>query len=88
MAKLTRRRLIRQASIGAGATGVIAVAVATGVHMESASAHTISTNTSKVSQEPVVVFINNPASDTLILMRGENQITVKNAALVKSILSL
>jgi hypothetical protein len=88
MAKLTRRGLIKRASVGAGATGVLAVAVATGAHFVGASAHPAATSSVNTSGEPVVVIIKDAASGTLVLMRGESQVTVRNPGLVQSLLSL
>jgi len=91
MAKITRRGLIKQATIGVGAAGAVVAAAATGVHFASAANNT---NTSDKKQsaitatDPIVVWIGNPADSTVVMMRGESQVVVNNPAFVQSVLSL
>ncbi|HEY0754211.1 MAG TPA: hypothetical protein VGD98_09635 [Ktedonobacteraceae bacterium] len=91
MAKLTRRGLIKGASIGVGTTGVLAAAVATGAHFASptsASAHSAQPTLGGNSNDPLVVCVNDAASGNLVLMRGEREITIHDPSLVRSLLSL
>ena len=90
MTKLTRRGLIKQASIGVGTTGVLAAAVTTGVHFgttTSASAHVASQALGNAT-EPTVVCVKDAAAGTLVVMRGEREIVVRDPGLVRSLLSL
>jgi hypothetical protein len=86
MAKLTRRGLIKSV----GADGELSAAVATGVHFGSAALASTHTTALPVgaSNEALVVYVSNPATGTLVLMRGEHEITVRSPALVRSLLSL
>jgi hypothetical protein len=90
MAHLTRRALIKRGALGVGATGALAAAVATGIHIGSsvpANAQ-VSQSALAAAGEPLVVCINDATSGTLVLMRGENEITVQNPELVRSLLAL
>ena len=90
MANLTRRKLIKRASISVGATGVLAAAAAAGTHLGAstpASAHVTQQSLGN-SSEPLVVCVTNAASGTLVVMRGEREITINNPDLVQRLLSL
>lgn len=90
MLKLTRRRLIKQASIGAGAVGMLAAAVAAKTHIQSSSI-TKAKATEKsglTSGEALVVYVTDAAAGTLTVLRGERATTVHNVALVQHLLSL
>jgi uroporphyrinogen-III synthase len=89
MAKLTRRGLIKTASIGAGTAGVLAAASA-GVHFipTKADAASAAVQTSKLSNEPFVISVSNPSNGTLVVMQGEREVTVHNPGLVRSLLAL
>ncbi|MEO7019528.1 MAG: hypothetical protein ABI234_05200 [Ktedonobacteraceae bacterium] len=90
MEKLTRRGLIKRASIGAGATGLLAAAVAAGAvgarieAMPTASAH--SAVKTPDPTDPLMVFVTD--ASTLVVMNGEQAVTVKNASLAQSLLTL
>jgi hypothetical protein len=88
MLKLTRRGLIKQASIGAGAVGVLAAAVAAKTSFESSSTTRAAEKSVLTPGEALVVYINNSATDTLTVLRGERATTVTDAALVQHLLSL
>jgi Rieske Fe-S protein len=88
MEKVTRRRLIQRATIGAGAAGAVAAAVAAGVHFVPATATQNTTQTANASNDPIVVWIGNPADGTIVMMRGEQQTVINNPAFIKSVLSL
>lgn len=102
MEKLTRRGLFKRVSLGAGATGALATAVAVGAHFGSASLATTentpatsgqntgSTNlsdSSSPSSDPMVV-LTNPGDGTLLLMSGERELTVQNHTLVQTLSAL
>ena len=100
MDKLTRRGLFKRVSVGAGATGMLAAAVATGAHFGSTSVANAQTSPAaslqnagnattsiNASKEPLVVFTN-PDKGTLLLMSGEREVTVQNHALVQSLNTL
>ena len=90
MLKLTRRRLIQQASIGAGAVSMLAATVATKTHMKSSSAiKAQAAETSVLTPgEALVIYVTDSATGTLTILRGEQATTVHNVALVQHLLSL
>ena len=90
MQKLSRRGLIKQASIGVGAVSMLSATAATSLHVETSRATSASTaeNTVPSSDESLVVCVTDPATSILTIMRGEREIVVKNAALVQLLLSL
>jgi len=91
MAKFTRRGLIKQATIGVGAAGVVAAAAAAGAHFAPAASTTGTQNTKQAaisSTDPIVVWVGNPADGTIVMMRGEQQKVVNDPAFIQSILSL
>jgi hypothetical protein len=88
MQKLTRRRLIRQASIGAGAVSMLAAAT-----VSTSTQHTDKTSATAhrsvlASDEALVVYVTDAEAGTLTVLRGEQATTVKNGALVQHLLSL
>jgi hypothetical protein len=86
MQKLTRRRLIRQASIGAGAVGVLAATVSTKTYASKACA--TSHKSVLASGEALMVYVTDAEAGTLTVLRGEQATTVNNVALVQYLLSL
>ncbi len=85
MPKLTRRKLIRQASIGAGAIGMLAATASTTTqHTSKASAHT----SGLAAGEALVVYVTNAEAGTLTVLHGERETTINNVALVQHLLSL
>ncbi len=88
MSKLTRRGLIKRASIGAGAAGALAAAVTAGAHFAPTSAHASSAPAASISSEPMVVSVSDPGNGMLVVMRGESETTIHNPALVRSLLGL
>jgi hypothetical protein len=89
MQKLSRRGLIKQASIGVGAVGMLSATTAGQLSFETSHATSAKTAEHAVpsSDESLVVCITNPGTNMLTIMRGEREIVVKNAAIVKQLLS-
>jgi Rieske Fe-S protein len=88
MEKITRRRLIKRATIGAGAAGAVAAAVAAGVHFVPGAGTQNTKQAANSTNDPIVVWIGNPADGTIVMMRGEQQTVVNNPAFIQSVLSL
>ena len=86
MQKLTRRRLIKQASIGAGAVGVLTATVSTKTHAHKAFA--TSHKSVLAAGEALVVYVTDAESGTLTVLRGEQATTINDVALVQHLLSL
>ncbi len=89
MQKLSRRGLIKQASIGIGAVGMLSATTAATLSVETSHATHAKTaeNAEPFSAESLVVCVTNPDTSLLTIMRGEREIVIKNAALVKQLLS-
>jgi hypothetical protein len=88
MQKLTRRRLIRQASIGAGAVSMLAATASTTTqHTAKASAATHNKSV-LAAGETLVVYVTNAEAGTLTVLRGEQATTTNNVALVQRLLAL
>ena len=93
MKKLTRRKLITQASVGTGAAGVLAISAAC---TSSPSNLTSSNNTAaspsvtsvKTIDEPLAVFVTDPTKGTLKIMKGDSEIILNNPNLANSLLAL
>jgi hypothetical protein len=87
MAKLSRRGLLKKATIGAGVASLLATAAAS-----EAFASPVSTQKEEpvinATGEPLVVWVTDPALGTLLVMQGKRSVTVKNPGLVRSLLSL
>lgn len=91
MSKLTRRGFIKQASVGAGAMGVLVAGAANlePVQASASSAKAAESDKSMiVAGEPLMVVVSNPASGKVTLLHGEHERTVSSPALVKKLLSL
>jgi len=98
MDKLTRRKLITQVSVGTGAVGIIAVSAAYATSSKANSSDTTTssndtmTNTSAASvntiDEPLAVFVTDPAKGTIKIMKGDREIVIDNLGLAKSLLAL
>lgn len=91
MQKLTRRGLMKQVSIGAGAISMLITATPVQAHLETShltSSDTAEQSVSATSDEALVIWVNNPATDTLTVMRGEHAITIKDSTLVQRLLAL
>ena len=89
MQKLSRRGLIKQASIGIGAAGMLSATAATKLNFETSDATSAKTaeHLTPLSDESLVICVTHPATSMLTIMHGEREIVVKNAALVKQLLS-
>jgi predicted flavoprotein YhiN len=90
MLKLTRRVLIKQASIGAGAVGMLAATLAAKTSFENSSTTKAkAAGTSVLTHgEALVVYITDSTTGTLTVLRGEQETTITNAALVKHLFAL
>jgi hypothetical protein len=91
MEKLTRRKLITQASVGTGAAGVLAITAA----CASSNKATSPDNTTNPSgspgheiDEPLAVFVTDPAKGTLKIMKGDREIVINNPGLANNLLAL
>jgi hypothetical protein len=90
MEKLTRRKLITQVSVGAGAAGVLAVTAA----CASSDTTQVSENslnapfTPNATNDPIAVFVTDPAKGTLKIIKGDREIIVNNPSLASSLLAL
>lgn len=88
MEKLTRRKLIKQASIGAGAVSLLATTAACASPNETQAAGTTTTHSATIPAEPLAVFVTDPTRGTLVIMRGNSEITLTNPTLAQSLLAL
>ena len=91
MEKLTRRKLIKQASLGAGAVGVLATAAACASPNEAQSTQSAQSAQSaplSIPADPLAVFVTDPARGTLVIMRGNREFIVTNPTLAQSLLAL
>ena len=95
MEKLTRRTLFKRASVSAGLAGFLATTTAC------AASGAQSTGTSQTvqsagaglgsltgSNEPLAVFVTDPARGTLLIVRGDNEVTVTNQDLAQALQAL
>ena len=87
MEKLTRRKLIKQVSIGAGAVSILATTAACASPDKTQAAGT-TTHSAPMPAEPLAVFVTDPARGTLVIMRGNSEITLTNPTLAQSLLAL
>ena len=90
MLKLTRRRLIQQASIGAGAVSMLAATFTAKTQIGTSSTTSAKAAEKSVlaADESLVICVTDPASGTLSVLRGERETTINNVALVQHLLSL
>jgi hypothetical protein len=88
MQKLTRRRLIRQASIGAGAVGVLTATTISTKTLYASKASTTAHKSALASGEALVVYVTNAEEGALTVLRGEKATRVNDVALVHHLLSL
>jgi hypothetical protein len=89
MKKLTRRKLITQASVGTGAAGVLAISAACTSPSKPTSVTASSSVTSvKTLDEPLGVFVTDPVKGTLKIMRGDREIIINNPSIADSLLAL
>ena len=85
MEKLTRRKLMTQTSVGAGAVGVLAITAACS---PTDTTENPKGNSVNVADNPLAVFVTDPARGTLVVMKGDREIIVNNANLAQSLLAL
>ena len=88
MLKLTRRGLIQQASIGAGAVGMLVAAVASKTQFENSSTTRAAGKSALASGEALVVYVTDASTGTLTVLRGERATTITDTALVHHLFSL
>ncbi len=93
MAKLSRRNMLLLAAAGTAEIGALAASAAAGAHFApAAAATTTATNTAKpridISQGPLAAFVPDAKGDTIVIMRGEQELTITNPELVRALLSL
>jgi hypothetical protein len=96
MEKLTRRKLIKQASVSAGVVGLLATTVACAspnstqpaATSNSAQLTATSAQQANIPADPLAVFVTDPARGTLVIMRGESEFTVTNPSLAQTLLAL
>jgi hypothetical protein len=90
MQKLSRRGLIKQASLGVGAVSMLSATTASKLSFETfhATGTAIAEHSVPSSGEPLVICITDPATNILTIMRGEREITIKDATLVRQLLTL
>lgn len=92
MAKLSRRGMLTLAAAGVSEIGALAAAAAAGAHFVPTPAVTTppkSTTKPRVdiSQGPLAAFVPDAKGDTIVIMRGEKELTITNATLVQTLLS-
>lgn len=92
----SRRSVLTLVAAGVGEIGALAASAAAGAHFASAPAATTTTTTTKstthlkvvnISQEPLAAFVPDAQGDTIVIMRGEQETTITNPALVRALLS-
>ena len=88
MLKLTRRGLIKQVSMGAGAVGMLTAAAASNAHFENSSTTKAAETSALAAGEALVVYVTNASTGTLTVLRGKRATTVTNTALVQYLSSL
>lgn len=89
MAKITRRGLIKQTAIGAGAAGVIAAVAVEAPNLLAASSHSDQVQAALApasSSDPIVAAVSNPATGQISLMIGSREVVFTDPALVNSLL--
>lgn len=93
MEKVSRRNVLLLAAAGTAEIGALAASAAVGAHFASAS--TVTTTAQKppeprgnTSQGPLAAFVPDAQGDTIVIMRGEQELTITNQALVQTLLSL
>ncbi|HEY1354593.1 MAG TPA: hypothetical protein VGF67_33705 [Ktedonobacteraceae bacterium] len=93
MARLSRRRMLILAAAGAGEVGALAASAAAGAHFAPASAASATiaqspaVSAGQITRGPLAAFVPDAQGDTLVIMRGEQEITITNPALVQTLLS-
>jgi len=87
MAKLTRRSLIKQTSLGAAGVATIGVLAAAPHLAGAAPAQHVATEQSATAYSgSMVVHVRDFSTGQLSIMHGEKEVVVHNHALVKSLL--
>jgi hypothetical protein len=87
MEKLSRRKLFTQVSVGAGAAGVLAVAAACAPSSASTQTAELPAST-PATDNLLAVFVTDPDKGTLVVMKGEKEVTVTNASLAQNLSQL
>jgi len=92
MAKLSRRGVLLLTAAGVGEIGALAAAAAAGAHFapvaaSSASAPGPTRSSTRLSPGPLAAFVPDTQRDTIVIMHGEQELTITNPALVQALLS-
>ena len=88
----SRRGVLTLVAAGVGEIGALAASAATGAHFASTSAATTTTKSTtyprvNLSQGPLAAFVPDARGDTIVIMRGEQETTITDPALVRALLS-
>lgn len=87
MEKLTRRDLIKQASVSAGVVGILATTAAC-ASPDSTQNATSAASTNLAGGYPLAVFVTDPARGTLVIMNGGKLTTINHPDIAQSLLAL
>lgn len=92
MAKLSRRGMLALVAAGVGEIGALAASAVAGAHFAPASTVTTTTKSAvnpriDMSQGPLAAFVPEAQGDTIVIMRGEQETTITDPALVRALLS-
>lgn len=92
MAKLSRRGVLLLTAAGVGEIGALAAAAAAGAHFapvvaNPAPASGPTHSTPNLSAGPLAAFVPDTQRDTIVIMHGEQELTITNPALVQALLS-
>lgn len=89
MAKLTRRSLLKQTSIGAATVGVVAAGIAAAPHMLAtvSPAHAAGVEVSTTTSGLMMVYIRDAAKGEVGVLVGEREIVHHDPDLVSRLLS-
>jgi len=89
MEKLTRRKLMVQASAGTGAVGLLTIAAACAPqNADTGAPPNLSSPSVSTTGDPLAVFVTDPTQGTLTIMKGDREIIINNPSLANSLLSL
>ena len=88
MLKLTRRGLIKHASIGTGAIGMLIAGIASKAQFGQSSTTRVAEKSALTSSEALVVYVTDASTGTLTVLRGQRATTITDTALVHHLFSL
>jgi hypothetical protein len=92
MAKLSRRGVLLLTAAGVGEIGALAAAAAAGAHFAPvspvpATRQSPAQSNIHLSPGPLAAFVPDTRRDTIVIMHGEQELTITNPALVQALLS-